>query len=237
MGSTPQSLKAELLFRMKVTASFINPLVEAIPPSLEFSVSKTSGAELATVQKSITLKNVSPLPLTPLMSSTAPFALLNTSTGTLGPGESGKVVVLYDPNLHEESHTHTDHGQLTISFAEHPHKEFINFMASVSFPNLSISPENIDFGCIVNNTNAHTRVVLANPGTLPVQYKWSLGDDDADSPVSQVRPPITLEAKKSYKIAVKELSWFYSILIKYNNNYYFEEKTHTTVPRYHPDSR
>ena len=162
---------------MLVKASFIAPLLEASPSSLEFTVAKAGKENIGCVEKTVTLTNVSPLPLTALLACGAPFSLLCDQSVRLEPSSSADVVVRYNPNLRSDSFSRIDGSRLDIRFAEHPHEEFIALKATVSFPNVIISPESINFGCIVNNTTEHSRVVVRNNGSLPVKYSWSLLDD------------------------------------------------------------
>eukprot|EP00048_Salpingoeca_helianthica_P006582 m.100402 g.100402 ORF g.100402 m.100402 type:complete len:4697 (-) comp14058_c0_seq1:25-14115(-) len=187
MGVVGQSIKAECLTQIRVTATFVAPLLEASPLSLDFLAVKSSNTDLAPVDRSLTLKNVSPLSLTPIVTCNGPFSLVTSSLGQLvPPGSMCQIVVRFNPNVKSGSHSRTETGQLEVRYKEHPQREQIALKAVVSFPNLVLSPTAIDFGCIVNNTNAHARVKVQNSSDLPVRYKWSILDEGSSASVGQI---------------------------------------------------
>lgn len=186
MGTQGPGTKPEVLMRLRVSATFIEPLLAASPTALHFAVRKTTNEAMACVEQTLQLTNVSPLPLTALLSCTAPFELVSGPLAELAPQATGTVVVRYDPNQQQDSHSRVDTGRLVVRFREHPQLEHIELAATVSFPNIVLSTDHIDFGCIVNNTSAHQRVTMSNPGALPVVYRWALFDDGSASQASQV---------------------------------------------------
>ena len=186
MSLIAPAIKPECVFATKVTATFISPLLDATPSNLEYSVVKSSHDDLSSVEKSVKLTNVSPLPLTALLSCGSPFSLLSESRVQLDPSSSCSVRVGYNPNICSSSHSRVDSSRLEIRYVEHPHEECIALKAAVSFPNVTLQPDNVAFGCIVNNTTAHARVLVTNASSLPVRYSWSLIDDAQSSNASQV---------------------------------------------------
>lgn len=48
----------------------------------------------------------------------------------------------------------------------------MNLISEIYFPNVYLETSNIDFGCILNNTEAQRLVKMANTGPLIVHYKW-----------------------------------------------------------------
>jgi hydrocephalus-inducing protein len=70
-------------------------------------------------------------------------------------------------------------GKLMISHHSHAsHKDYVQLEGEVCFPNLQIVPPNIDFGCILNDTNKRKYLVLTNISEMPVNYEWSFLEEE-----------------------------------------------------------
>jgi hydrocephalus-inducing protein len=72
-------------------------------------------------------------------------------------------------------------GKLTISHANHPHRDVVPLQGEVCFPNLQILPPNIDFGCILNDTSKRKYLVLTNISEMSVSYEWSFLEEETTS--------------------------------------------------------
>ena len=81
--------------------------------------------------------------------------------------------IQFDPSYKEEDWICRSHtSQLTITYKEHPHIDYINLMGEVVFPNLKFEDQNIDFGCILNDTEMSKYVTVTNTSRLTVNYEW-----------------------------------------------------------------
>ena len=72
-------------------------------------------------------------------------------------------------------------GKLTISHANHPHRDVVPLQGEVCFPNLLNVPPYIDFGCILNDTSKRKYLVLTNISEMPVSYEWSFLEEETTS--------------------------------------------------------
>ncbi len=130
--------------------------------------------------RTLTVANVSSLDVTAQMTLSQPFFLLNEETGAatsellvrIATGESLHVTVLFSTAFKQDRHNETADGQLTICYAEHQHSDQIALTGHIFFPNLYLETGSVDFGCILNNTEAGQDLKVTNIGPLLVHYKW-----------------------------------------------------------------
>ena len=66
-------------------------------------------------------------------------------------------------------------------------QDTIKLRGEVSFPNLHFEKTVVDFGCILNNTEATRYLNVTNSGPLEVSYRWSFVLDN--KPVAIFRKP------------------------------------------------
>lgn len=145
------------------------------------------------INKTLSLANAGPLPTTVTLRIDPPFSCA-TERLTLMPGEEivkGERVSLkrepetisidFDPGMKQDRLSDNISGKLTISHANHPHRDVVQLQGEVCFPNLQIVPPNIDFGCILNDTSKRKYLVLTNISEMPVSYEWSFLEEETTS--------------------------------------------------------
>lgn len=128
----------------------------------------------------MTISNVSSLDLTAHISTNTPFSLVEHDTGSLvkellmslKTGESLHLGINYNTLFKKDLHNEVSNGLLTICYSEHQHNDLINLKGEIFFPNIHLETNNINFGCILNNTEVTQIVKMTNIGPLPVNYKW-----------------------------------------------------------------
>ncbi|XP_073420456.1 hydrocephalus-inducing protein homolog [Dendrobates tinctorius] len=138
--------------------------------------------ELKEKCESVTLRNVSSLPLTILLSLKPPFSFCHSgavqeedeeSPLRLDTNEEVELTIRFDPTFIDDLQSRVLEEVLSISFAEHPHTEHVTLQAEVHFPNLHFSESHIHFGCILNDTEVTRELEVTNVSPLPVQYRWA----------------------------------------------------------------
>uniref|UniRef100_H2ZTJ9 Uncharacterized protein n=1 Tax=Latimeria chalumnae TaxID=7897 RepID=H2ZTJ9_LATCH len=150
---------------------------------------------LAPQYKPLIMKNVSPLPLNVLLSLNGPFTIFD-KTGEKNPGtqkpikldvhEELELSVQFDPAYKEDLYTRVAEEILTIQYLEHPHTDYVALWGEVHFPNLHFESTEVDFGCILNDTEVVRHMEMANCSPFPVKYRWSLLLDDWENQISHV---------------------------------------------------
>ncbi|XP_071959113.1 hydrocephalus-inducing protein homolog isoform X2 [Antedon mediterranea] len=170
----------ERIIKTDVSINFISPLLEFSSKQVAFRVDKHPDDVLEKQFGELEFSNVSSLPLTTVIHLEYPFHLINTNGEqvstmeiAVGVGEHHKLTVQFDPAYEEDSHSRLTEKVLTVSYLEHPHVDYISLRGEVFFPNLTFDKMDVDFGCILNDTEVTRYVNISNDSPMPVRYRWS----------------------------------------------------------------
>ncbi|NXU58594.1 HYDIN protein, partial [Turnix velox] len=210
-SSTPQVVKERLLchaivgskagktliMQVDVTCEFVTPLLQMSSREITFRLEKQPNDVLTLQYKPLSLKNISSLPFSVLLALEHPFIICNADRqplpadvepAKLEVGEELHLSIRFNPAYEEDLRIRVVEKVLKIQFLEHPLEEQITVRGEVYFPNLHIQTMDVDFGCILNDTEAVCYVEMTNCSPLLVEYHWSFL---TDSHVCQMRfsPP------------------------------------------------
>ncbi|KAM3920677.1 hydrocephalus-inducing protein homolog [Leptodactylus fuscus] len=172
----------EKILKVDVICEFIAPVLHLSKQCLRFYEEKPPKEELKKKYESVTMRNVSSLPITILLSLKYPFFLCGRDTFLevydqnslhLGTGEEVELIIMFDPTFIDDLQSQILEEILSIRYAEHPHTDYITLQAEVHFPNLHFPYTQIHFGCILNDTESTCDLEVTNCSPLPVQYRWS----------------------------------------------------------------
>lgn len=137
------------------------------------------GSELKPHHNQIAVANVSSLPVTAQLRCPYPFSLImdgreqSHAQLSLACGESTVIDVQFDPAYQPDKHSREKESQLAVSYKEHPHTDIVGLKGCVRFPNLIFEAQEVDFGCILNDTEIIRSLAATNPGPLPIKFSWS----------------------------------------------------------------
>ncbi|XP_015224105.2 hydrocephalus-inducing protein homolog isoform X3 [Lepisosteus oculatus] len=228
----------ERIMTVDVTCEFIAPVLDISSKQLSFYVEKRPAAALAPLYKPLLLKNVSSLPLTVQLALREPFALcdrqgdrmLSTSKSlVLGVGEQVEVWVRFEPSYKPDRVTRVVDEILGIHYLQHPQKDCVALRGEVHFPNLHFSSTMLDFGCILNHTEAERHLTMVNCSPLPVSFRWSFL---VDSEQHQIRFPQEERPSDSQLLLGEEnrdLLW--NLLVKGETDSRVDSNRETEVPK------
>mmetsp|Transcript_118563 Transcript_118563/g.206475 ORF Transcript_118563/g.206475 Transcript_118563/m.206475 type:complete len:3749 (+) Transcript_118563:362-11608(+) len=133
--------------------------------------------------KPLTMKNVSPLVLNFTLKAGAPFVLDQTEY-QLGFGESATVKVDFDASYKGDKVSHKVKTKLNVTYREHPQKDTMELLADVSYPNVELETDTVDFGCVLNESKRKVYVTITNTSNVDTRYSWFFEDE--------ARPPANL---------------------------------------------
>ncbi|MGH0168093.1 UNVERIFIED_CONTAM: hypothetical protein FKN15_053855 [Acipenser sinensis] len=182
----------ERIMKVDVTCEFIASVLDISKKQLSFYVEKGPTNVLVPQYKSVLLKNVSSLPLNMQLTLEKPFSIcdkqgdlsLSTSkTLMLSVGEEVELWVQFEPSYRKDCFSRVVEECLVFQYLEDPQKDYISLHREVHFPNLHFSSMEVDFGCILNDTEVLRTVDMSNCSPLPVKYRWSFLVDDWENKI------------------------------------------------------
>ncbi|XP_078257666.1 hydrocephalus-inducing protein homolog [Rhinoraja longicauda] len=94
-------------------------------------------------------------------------------TVKLNVGENLELSIQFDPSYKNDLYTRVAEEFLTIKYLEHPQVDYVVLRGEVNFPNLHFETTELDFGCILNDTEMVHHITMTNCSPLLVKYRWS----------------------------------------------------------------
>ncbi len=171
--------KSRPILTTDLKAQFVVPLLEFSEKSLDFLQRCEPKKEVKPDKKLLSLKNLSTLPLVFWAKCPPPFSI-DRLEYELAPGESATTNVLFSANLGEDKQSLKFKTNLVVSYRDHTQKDRLPLRGEVCFPNLAFSKQQIDFGCVLNETTKQVRIQVTNISKVDAYYQWSLvAEDDA----------------------------------------------------------
>jgi hypothetical protein len=106
--------------------------------------------------------------------------MLSNDVFQIEPGESSSLVVSYDPTIsHQEKKTiKSYYDKLVISHLNHDRVDNVDLFVDINYPNISIIPSKLNFGCLLNDTIKKQFITVENISNMDVDYTWYLLEDD-----------------------------------------------------------
>ncbi|XP_064020122.1 hydrocephalus-inducing protein homolog [Pogoniulus pusillus] len=206
-SSTPQVVREQLLchsivgsegrknkiMQVALSCQFVAPALQMSSRALTFRVEKQAGDVLTPQEQALSLKNVCPLPLSMVLSLGQPFSICDVERQPLPDdeqpmkleaGEELQLSISFNPAYEEGSRAWRTEQPLRITFLEHPHEEQV--LVRVEVPTLQFQSRAVDFGCILNHTEAVHSLEMSNCSPLPAFYCWLLLPASQGSQLSPV---------------------------------------------------
>ena len=150
------------------------------------------------ISKNLEITNTGPLPTQIALKIAPPFSC-NVEKLQLQPSKHETVRIDFEPGMNQDKVSDTISGRLAISHAPHPHRESVDLVGEMCFPNLVVSPNEVRFGCILNDTTKKKYITLMNESEKGCAYQWSFLEEEAANVDGSLAP------KKSKKQSKKKL--------------------------------
>jgi len=160
-----------------VEAEFINPMLE-YPKKLYFTYSYDKDSDVDFIKNNLTIKNISKLQAQFMISVNPPFSI-SKDKFTIEPNELDSLEVEFDPSSYKIKKEISNFiSKLTIQHINHEQSETIDLVGKINFPNLTITPTRLDFGCLLNDTFKKNLITLENESEMDVIYEWFLVEEE-----------------------------------------------------------
>ncbi|XP_010642750.1 hydrocephalus-inducing protein homolog isoform X4 [Fukomys damarensis] len=170
-----------LLMTVNIICEFITPLIKLSARQLVYRLEKKPNTNLEPDFQPLAIKNISHLPVNMLLSTPEPFFICETDKSLLPAmpepikletNEAKNLLVKFDPSYKNDLNTWVAEEVLEIKYVEHPQVDFLNLRGEVHYPNLSFETMEVDFGCILNDTEVVRYVMITNSSPLLVKFRW-----------------------------------------------------------------
>uniref|UniRef100_A0A4X2JPP9 HYDIN axonemal central pair apparatus protein n=1 Tax=Vombatus ursinus TaxID=29139 RepID=A0A4X2JPP9_VOMUR len=170
------------IMTVNVVCEFIAPIIQLSTKQIIYHLEKEPQSELQAEFKPLTLKNISSLPVQVILSTKEPFYLCDLDHSLLyqpcGPlemavGAEKKLMIKFDPCIRSDLNQWVAEEDLTIKYLEHPQVDYMSLRGEVHFPNLTFETMEVDFGCILNDTEVIRYIQMVNCSPLVVKFRWS----------------------------------------------------------------
>uniref|UniRef100_A0A8C8S7Z5 HYDIN n=1 Tax=Pelusios castaneus TaxID=367368 RepID=A0A8C8S7Z5_9SAUR len=200
----------EQIMKVDVTCEFIAPILHFSSKEITFRVEKHPSDVLTPQYESLVLKNISSLPLNVILSLQEPFFLcdpdqqtLPAEPMTLETREEQHLSIRFDPAYRKDLNNRIAEETLIIQYVEHPHEDHVILRGEVHFPNLHFQTMDLDFGCILNDTEVVRYIKMTNCSPLLVKYRWSFLMDSYRNQIRNVPfLPTLLEEENSCSFSI-----------------------------------
>ncbi|OHT07738.1 hypothetical protein TRFO_24017 [Tritrichomonas foetus] len=180
------------LFKPHLKGEFVKPTVEFSENTLTFTyihdiekeeeltggffsreVISPSQQLLVPMSYPNSLKNVAELPLVVSARVNPPF-FVEPCNFLLEPDELAEFEIIFKPEFKKDFTSQTIDSKIIFSFEENPQQYFINLRALLIFPNLSFTPDVVNFGSMLKHTEESRTIKVTNTSAVPVTFIWEL---------------------------------------------------------------
>ena len=132
------------------------------------------------ITKPLTISNTGDLATSITLKISPPFSC-NTEVLTLPPKKEETIEIDFDPGMKQDRLSGESISKLQITHKGHPQKDFVELIGEVCYPNLSINPPKIGFGCILNDTSKKQYITMTNISEMICAYDWSFLEEEVAS--------------------------------------------------------
>ncbi|XP_049719569.1 hydrocephalus-inducing protein homolog isoform X3 [Elephas maximus indicus] len=184
--------RKSLVMTVNVICEFIAPLIQLSTKQLIYRLEKKPNTLLEPNYQPLAIKNISTLPVNVLLSTTGPFFICETDKSPLPItpkpikleiGGEKNLLVKFDPSYRNDFNNWVAEEILAIKYVEHPQVDSLSLRGEVHYPNLSFETMELDFGCILNDTEVIRYITITNCSPLVVKFRWSFLVDDEENQI------------------------------------------------------
>lgn len=187
-----------LVMTVTVICEFVAPLIQPSTKQLLYRLEKKPNTLLEPAYQPLVLKNISTLPVNLLLSTGGPFWICETDRSLLPrtpkpikleTGEEKNLLVKFDPSYKNDLNNWVAEEILAIKYVEHPQVDSLHLRGEVNYPNLTFETMELDFGCILNDTEVIRYITITNCSPLVVKFRWFFLVDEEENQISFVTCP------------------------------------------------
>ncbi|XP_037371987.1 hydrocephalus-inducing protein homolog isoform X2 [Talpa occidentalis] len=183
---------------VNIICEFVEPIIQLSTKQLIYRLEKKPNTVLEPNFQPLALKNTSTLPVNVLLSTGGPFFICETDKSLLPLtpepikleiDEEKNLLVKFDPSYRNDLNNWVAEETLTIKYVEHPQVDSLSLRGEVHYPNLSFETMELNFGCILNDTEVIRYININNCSPLLVKFRWFFLVDDEENQIRFVTWP------------------------------------------------
>ncbi|KAI4571668.1 hypothetical protein MJG53_013774 [Ovis ammon polii x Ovis aries] len=207
-----------LVMTVNIICEFVAPFIQLSTKQLVYRLEKKPNTILEPEYQPLAIKNISTLPVNVLLSTGGPFFICETDKSLLPStpepvklevGEVKDLLVRFDPSYKNDLNNWVAEEVLAIKYVEHPQVDILHLRGEVNYPNLTFETMELDFGCILNDTEVIRYVTITNCSPLVVKFRWFFLVDNEENQIrfalSQGEStPVTLASVSSAAVPAVE---------------------------------
>lgn len=174
--------KSEVFSTSIIDGEFIKPTVLFSKKAVCFKYVWMKDEVAAPMSQELEVECAGPLPVNFGVMVDWPFTVSPDSMALL-PKKKGMLKIDFDPSQKKDRISGHFAEKLYVKHNRHPKNDTIDVTAEFCFPNLTLEPEEVDFGTVMNDTSKKLFLNLKNTGQIAASYTWHFLDtgspDDA----------------------------------------------------------
>lgn len=121
--------------------------------------------------------------------------------------EEKKLLVKFDPFYRNDLNNWVAEEMLSIKYMEHPQVDSLILHGEVHYPNLSFELMEVNFGCILNDTEVIRYITVTNCSPLVVKFHWFFLVDDDENQIryqqcGENRPVVSLRLCSGFPMSL-----------------------------------
>eukprot|EP00798_Chlamydomonas_sp_ICE-L_P006741 gene6741-3411_t len=149
-------------YDLNIRAEVATPLLDFSERTLSFHHAYKKGDTIVTLHKSLTLRNISKLPLTFMLKPGGGPFVVDRPQVTLAVDEATTVNVSCDPVSKGDSVSALIKQKLKVEYTDNPQKDAVDLIAKIDFPNLKFESQSIEFGSCLADTTHRKAIRVTN---------------------------------------------------------------------------
>ncbi|KAM5296381.1 hydrocephalus-inducing protein homolog isoform 1-T2 [Glossophaga mutica] len=173
--------RKSMVITVNIICEFVEPLIQLSTKQLLYRLEKKPNTILKPEYQPLVMKNISTLPVNVLLSTSRPFFICETDKSLLPLtpepvkleiGEEKNLLIKFDPSYRHDLNNWVAEETLAVKYLEHPQVDSLKLRGEVHFPNLRFETMELDFGCILNDTEVIHHMTVSNCSPLVVKFRW-----------------------------------------------------------------
>ncbi|EGR28756.1 hypothetical protein IMG5_169530, partial [Ichthyophthirius multifiliis] len=169
--------KSHQLYQTTIEGEFIRPTLKFNEKKIYFKYIWEKNVPFMQISKDLEITCISILKTNFMLKTIPPFSI-NKEKVQLSYGEKEIIRVDFDPGYKVDRVSGEQLGKLTITHQDHPHKDTIDLVGEVCFPNIKLEQTSINFGAILNETSKKMLVNMQNTSEMSLYYDWTFLEDE-----------------------------------------------------------